>query len=152
MYLMISFAQKQGASDGKIAADLAATRLALPPTPTLAWATARRAIVTANGDPNNLAWRIAYAVSWLQAAQGVRYRGWKVRLTHLEKLEKAYSAAAAWVDELAAPETHAPVQTLQIALKRYQKAGVKASRARVRLLLAWQQLAQGEQQPVKKAS
>ena len=67
-------------------------------------------------------------------------------------MERAQSAASVWVEELAAPETQAPVQTLQIALKRYHSAGVKASKARMRLLLAWQKLAQEEQPRIKKAS
>ena len=68
MNLMLFSAQKQGALDGAIAGELSANRLALPPTPSLAWSQAKKAQVVAGGDSTDLTWRIAYAVACLQAA------------------------------------------------------------------------------------
>ncbi len=150
MYQTLFAARQQGMSDGKSAGELAATRLALPPTPALAWAKAQLA-QRGQGDLYDLTWRIVYAVTWLQAAQQTRYPGWARRLNHLEQLERAYSEAAAWLAEEASPEVNYPA-TLHAALRCYHVAGAQVQRARARLLLAWKKLAQEQLQPTRKAS
>ena len=151
MYLTLFAARTQGTCDGDTARALAANRLGLPPTPALAWANANKALRTQESD-DTLSWRIVYAVMWLQAARGQRYPGWTQRINHLAKLEKATSAAAAWLEELAAPDAHTPLPTLQTALKRFHQAGLQSDRARARLLVAWQKLSQDAQTlPARKA-